>query len=156
MRNTLLSLIAIILLSCNGSKDIPRKISKLDRTNPQATTLTVLSAYKEQDLKILKLLSTDENIKIIEKLMLDQEIVEGRRIFSNWRWEMIEKWDGTIKDIRKNKEGDAMYLAFFKPADGKALSEVGVVKMTLEGGQWCFDDIQSPTKMEFERLPKAE
>ena len=150
MRQITLLTTVILLFSCGGSKML-----KVDRTNPVDTATAVLVAYKGKNLNVLKQLSTQENIRIIDQMLLDPNLAEGRRVFNGWRWDMINKWDGTIKEIRTLTD-ETVYAAFYEPSNALPSTEIGVVALELEGGQWVFSDIHSPTKASFAKLKKLE
>ena len=151
MRQFALLMTIVLLFSCGG----PKSALKVDRTNPIDTATGILVAYKNKNLNILKQLSTSENIEVIDRILLNPDMVEGRRIFSDWRSEMVDSWDGSIKEVR-TQNNDVIYALFYEPSNALSSTKVGVVALELEGGQWSFSDIHSPTKGSYSQLKKLD
>jgi hypothetical protein len=120
---------------------------ELDRKDPQAVANAVLSAFKARDLNALAAICTQDN-----QAMFSEIAAQGEKhpryasIFSGWRWEAIQKWDGSVGETRyRHYVGTARneYQAGVKFGE-MSPEEWAVVTLTWENGQWAFDDIHSP------------
>ncbi|MCG8587567.1 MAG: hypothetical protein MI757_22905 [Pirellulales bacterium] len=124
----------------------------VDRTDPASTAKAVLAAYQNKDLGELATLANSGNKGIISELTEQgEQHPRYGSIFGGDRWAAVQKWKGDVKDVRyRGKNTAAVHFV-----DGSGESEIFVVMLDWEGDQWCFEDINSPSKADFLELPKS-
>jgi hypothetical protein len=148
MKKLLLFSLLTILISCKSTQ----KVTKVDQSNPAVVATAVLNYYKNQDLESLKYLSTQQKSLIIQRVILTNDNTDKEKIFSGWRWEKINQWDGKIKEVRFADNLKSAYALFDLPEKAGPTSPVTVVTMVSENEKWKFSDIQNYTKQSFEGL----
>lgn len=122
---------------------------KPDRSDAKSTAKAILKAYRTRDVIALSGLSRKFNRKLLAELAAQGEShPRYNSIFSGWRWQLIKKWNGQIGDVRyqKNKGRLGASVVFSEMNE----HEVAVVTVIWEEGQWCFEDIHSPSIQRFE------
>lgn len=137
-----------ILTSCTAT----RKVTKVDLTNPKMVAGAVLDFYQKKDLEALKYLSVEKKANILEGIIVKNDPATIQNIFSGWRWEKINQWNGKIAEVRFSENLKQSYAIFDMPETVTPESEVSVVVMQSENNQWKFDDIQKFTKKGFDSL----
>lgn len=148
MRQLILLTLFTIIISCKSTQ----KAAKIDQSNPAAVAEAVLNYYKSKDLESLKYLSTHQKSIIIQRMLLADNQVATQKIFSGWRWDIVNQSDGKIKEVRFADNLNSAYALFDLPANANPTSPVAVVTLTSENDRWKFDDIQKYTKQNFEGL----
>jgi len=148
MRKLILLTILVTIISCKSTQ----KVTKVDQGNPAKVAEAVLSFYKNKDLESLKFLSTQQKSIIIERIILTNNQVASQKIFSGWRWDIINKSDGKIQEVRFADNLKKAYALFDLPENSSPTSPAAVVTMISENDKWKFDDIQKYTKQNFEDL----
>ena len=148
MRKLILLAIIVTIISCKTTQ----KVTKVDQGNPAEVAEYILAFYKKQDLEALKYLSTHQKSIIIQRIILSGNETAKQKIFSGWRWESINGWDGKIKEVRFADNLKSAYALFDLPENPNPTSPVIIVTMISENEKWKFDDIQKYTKQSFEGL----
>ncbi len=148
----LLSL-CLLVLSCDQEEQhgeqtspepAPAPTAALDKTDPTAVAEKVLLAYKAQDLATLSTLSTAYNQEMLSKIQPGSS--RYKSIFSpdKWRMKAVQAWIGDIESIRVSGTEAQCLFGSISP------SEVVVVTLKKENGEWRFEDINSPSKTSYE------
>ncbi len=120
----------------------------LDRTDPAATAKAFLMAFKAKDVAAMAPLTNTKNRDMFSALAKDGDKHPAYdEIFGGWRFEAVEKWDGTVEPTRYDDRGRAI-VGFATIGD-----EVAVVVLTKDGDDWGLEDINSPSKQRFDELP---
>ena len=148
MRELILLTALVIIISCRSTQ----KATKVNQSNPAEVAESVLSFYKDQNLEALKHLSIHQKSVIIQRIILSGDETAKQKIFSGWRWESINKWDGKIKEVRFADNLKSAYALFELTENSNPTSPATVVTMVSENEKWKFDDIQKYTKQSFEGL----
>lgn len=148
MKKLILFFSLVLIISCKSTKNV----TKVDQSNPAEVAESVLNFYKNQDLESLRYLSTHQKAVIIQRIILTQSETAKQKIFSGWRWEKVNEWDGKIVEVRFADNLKSAYALFDLPKDANPTSPATVVTMTSENKKWKFDDIQKYTKQSFEGL----
>ena len=148
MRKLILLATLITIISCKSTQ----KVTKVNQGNPETVAVSVLNFYKNKDLESLKFLSTHQKSVIIQRVLLTDNKNATQKIFSGWRWEKINQWDGKIKEVRFADNLKNAYALFDLPKNASPTSPVTIVTMISENDKWKFDDIQNYTKQSFEEL----
>ena len=124
------------------------KDTPVDRTDAAATAVAVLTAYQQKHLAELATLCTTGNRDIFVELAdQGEKHPRYRSIFSGWRWESLANWDGQIGEVKYRNDKTAVVK--FGEIGAK---EVAVVVLEWADNIWCFEDINSPNKSNFESL----
>lgn len=144
----LLAILIITIVSCQSTQ----KVTKVDQGNPAKVAEAVLNFYKNQDLESLRYLSTHQKSIIIQRVILTNDKTTTQKIFGGWRWESINQWNGTIKEVRFADNLKNAYALFDLPKNASPTSPATVVTLLSENEKWKFDDIQKYTKQSFEGL----
>jgi hypothetical protein len=132
--------------------------TKLNRSDAGATAAALLKAYAAKDLPAMAELSTADNRDIIRELIAQGENhPRWRSIFSGGRWDAVSNWKGELGEVRYlertppgRKEYDAR-VQFGKTTPDKVV----VVSLSWEGGKWCFEDVNFPSRESFENWSKT-
>ena len=148
MRKLILFTLLTIIISCKSTQSV----TKIDQGNPAIVAEAVLNYYKNKDLESLKYLSTHQKSVIIQRMLLADNEVATQKVFSGWRWDMVNQSDGKVKEVRFADNLKSAYALFDLPINANPTSPVAVVTLTSENDQWKFDDIQKYTKQNFEGL----
>ena len=148
MKHLFLLTVCFVIISCNSVK----KATKVDQSNPAQVAGVSLDYYKLQDLESLQYLSTNKKSILIERVILTNDNSTKKAIFSGWRWDKVQQWDGKIREVRFADDLKTAYAVFHLPTDAKANTSLGVVALISEDNKWKFDDIYRYTKAEFEGL----
>jgi hypothetical protein len=133
----------------------------LDRMDAAATAAAVLTAYQNRDLEELAALSTPENSSMIGEIAQQGAAhPRYRSLFSGWRWKAVRDWRGRTGELRYvNYPGGKVLppwsMAWVAFAEVEGFDEIIVVALRRAGGQWEFEDIQSPAKADFERADRS-
>ena len=144
----LFTFLVVTLISCKSTQ----KVINVDQSNPAVVAEAVLDYYKDKDLESLRFLSTHQKSVIIQRVILADDQVATQKIFSGWRWNIINQSDGKIKEVRFADNLKSAYALFDLPKNSNPTSPVTVVTMASENDKWKFDDIQKYTKQNFEGL----
>lgn len=122
----------------------------VDRSDPGAVAKAFLSAYQARDLVRLSMLVNETNRPLFEDLARvgNAHPMYGE-IFSGWRADAAQAWDGTIGPPRY--DGSDALVALGEPVG----EEVMVVVLTFGSKGWAVEDINSPAASAFETLPTA-
>ena len=148
MRKLILLATLITIISCKSRQ----KVTKVNQGNPETVAVSVLNFYKNKDLESLKFLSTHQKSVIIQRVLLTDNQNATQKIFSGWRWEKVNQWDGKIKEVRFADNLKNAYALFDLPENASPTSPVTIVTMISENDKWKFDDIQNYTKQSFDEL----
>jgi len=126
----------------------------LDRTDAAQVAAAVLHLYRQMDLAGLAELSVEVNQDIIASIAkLGPSSSRYESVFSGWRWEAVQLWDGDIRAVRYRHFVDSSadtYEAHVWFADVDS-SEIVTVVLQWENDQWAFEDINSPNLSSFEK-----
>lgn len=121
---------------------------KLDRTDATAVAKAVLAAYKAKDFDALGALSGANNRKIMAELKEQGEKhPRAKSILGGSRWAAVSKWDGKTSDPRYFGEKRASVPFGEAETPGK----LTVVVLEWEDGKWNFEDVNFPSKENFEK-----
>ena len=148
MEKLILLITIVTIISCKSTKNV----AKVDQSNPAKVAESVLNYYKNQDLESLRYLSTHKKAVIIQRIILTKNEAAKQKIFSGWRWDKINQWNGKITEVRFADNLKNAYALFDLPENAGPTSPAIVVTMTSENKKWKFDDIQKYTKQSFEGL----
>ena len=119
-----------------------------DQTDPVSTAKAVLEAYQQKSFAALSPLCTPDNRDLMAEIgRQGKDHPRYESITSGWRWEAVRKWKGEIGEVRL--QSDTTSLVKFGEIDA---SEVAVVTLELIDGKWCFEDVHSPAKADFESM----
>jgi hypothetical protein len=136
-----------------------KALKELDRTDSRLTATAILQAYKTRDLLALSELSTRGNRAILSEVIKEgEQHPRYNSIFSGWRWQSIQAWQGQVGESRYRQlsETENRYLkARVKFAENGRDSFV-VVTLILEDGKWCFEDINNADRQGFEADSKVK
>ena len=126
------------------------KSGNVDRSDPESTAQAILTAYKAKDLSALADFSTTSNKEILSEIAAQGEKhPRYQSIFSGWRWEAVQGWQGKLGEVRyKRIAGEPVAQVYLGGLDG---DKIAVVTLTWEKGQWCFDDINRSDRQRFEK-----
>ncbi|MBX3054793.1 MAG: hypothetical protein KF753_25200 [Caldilineaceae bacterium] len=131
----------------------PSPLEGVDRTDAAQMADLVLLFYRQMDLKGLAQISTFANQGIIASVAeLGPSSSRYQSVFSGWRWEAVQFWDGKLREVRYRHfvgSGQDSYEAHVHFAEMTG-SEIAVVVLKWENEQWAFEDINSPTQRAFE------
>lgn len=119
------------------------EVEGVDRKDPKSVAKAVLTAYKNKDLKTLAKLAPEDAAAMINEIAEKGEAHERyKSIFAGWRWDAVQKWDGTTLETRYKLHGDHYDAVVMF---GKEGDEVHVVSLHEHDGHWDFMDINSPS-----------
>lgn len=153
-----LAFLLIAFLTCLAAWGQASAAPKLDRTDAAATAIAVLKAYAAKDLPAMSELANSANRQIIRELIAQGENhPRWRSIFSGGRWDAVSNWKGDLGEIRYFERapfGQKEYVAEVQFAETTP-NKVVVVAMSWEGGKWCFDDVNFPSREIFEQGSKT-
>ena len=136
MRKLLLLLIIVPMIGFGQNK--------VDRTDAKSVANTVLNAFKEKDLKQLQIVSHSSNKEIISDILKKgEDHPRYNSLFSGWRWDAVNNWDGYSLEIIEEDARESRV----KFGESKEDNENYVVTLVWVDGKWCFEDIHSPSKM---------
>jgi hypothetical protein len=122
--------------------------SAVDRTDARSTAQAVLQAYKARDLAALAGLSNAGNQQFFSEIAAQGEAhPRYASIFSGWRWDAVQAWDGALRDLRYRGADEAR--VHFGDMQG---DEIAVVVLEWEDGQWAFEDVNSPSRADYQAL----
>ena len=138
----------VIFSSCNSVK----KATKVDQTNPAQVAGASLDYFKLKDLESLQYLSTNQKSLMIQRVILTNNSSSKEAIFSGWRWDKVQQWDGKIREVRFADDLKTAYAVFHMPNNAQANTSFGLVSLLSEDNKWKFNDIHQYTKAEFEGL----
>ena len=128
----------------------PAHAGEIDRTDPSATAIGFLTAFKAKDVVAMATFSNAENKEMFDDLAANGEASKVyKNVFKGWRFESASAWDGSVGEVRYRK-GQA--IVPFHEMEG---DEVAVVVLTKENGVWGLEDINSPSKSRLESLPTS-
>lgn len=128
----------------------PAYADEIDRTDPSATAIGFLKAFKAKDVVAMAEFSNAENKEMFDDLAANGEASKVyNNVFRGWRFESASAWDGSVGQVRYRK-GDAI-VPFHEMED----DEIAVVVLTKENGVWGLEDINSPSKSRLESLPTS-
>lgn len=128
----------------------PAHAGDIDRSDPAATAIGFLKAFKSKDVVAMATFSNAENKEMFDDLAANGEASKAyKNVFKGWRFESALAWNGKVGDVRYRK-GDA--IVPFHEMEG---DEVAVVVLTMENGVWGLEDINSPSKSRLESLPTS-
>jgi hypothetical protein len=153
-----LAIFLIVVIACLAATSQTGPGAKLDRSDAASTAAALLKAYAAKDLPAMAELSTAGNRDIIRELIAQGENhPRWRSIFSGGRWDAVSTWKGEMGEVRYlertppgRKEYDARVQFGTATAD-----KVAVVTMSWEGGKWCFEDVNFPSRESFENWSKT-
>lgn len=125
----------------------------VDRTDPTATASAVLTALQERDLATLAALSGENNIEFFAELAAaGPDHNDYDEVFSGWRADAFDNWDGTLDAPRYNERRGSTMALFQIGAEVDG--ELPVLVLTQDAaGQWGLEDINSPSPADFAALP---
>jgi len=138
-------------------------LTDIDRTNPASTATAILQAYRTRDIVALSALSRARNKEILANIIKNGEN-DGRyrSLFSatSWRWQSAQQWTGQLDEVRYSAtrlgepptEVTTAIVKFGEMSPDSVL----VVTLIMENGQWCFEDLNKPSRAMFESLSKAK
>lgn len=132
-------------------------VKDVDRADPSMTATAILQAYKARDLVALAELSRSLNRDMFSELVRQGEShPRYKSIFSGWRWQAVQAWQGQIDEVRYRqvRNADASRLEARVKFGEIRPDEYAVVTMIWEDGKWCFEDINSPNRTYFESNSK--
>ena len=112
--------------------------------DPRATAIAILDACRGSDPAVLRPLATSSNADEIPQPEAGQSLCAAIFGVDSWRNQAVTAWDGQIQAVRRDGE---RARALFHAMEG---DEVAVVAMKLENDQWRFDDINSPSRADFD------
>lgn len=148
MKKIIVLFLIIGIISCKSTS----KASKVDQSNPQTVAQAVLNFYKKKDLESLKFLSTTQNADILNRMILTKDEAAQNQLFSGWRWDKINGWDGKIKEVRFSDNLKTAFALFDLPENATADTEISVISLVSENKQWKFEDIRQYDKKSFDAL----
>lgn len=120
-----------------------------DRGDPRAVSEAFLTAFQARDPATLATLVNQKNRPLFEAIAAEGEShPDYGEVFSGWRAEAADGWDGTTLEIRYAGED-----AIVRFADLSA-DEIAVLVLENQDG-WAIEDINSPDRASFEALPTA-
>src|SRR6185312_6201784 len=138
-------------------------LTDIDRSDPASTAAAILQAYRTRDIVALSALSRAGNKDILANIIKNGEN-DGRyrSLFSatSWRWQSAQQWTGQLDEVRYNAtrlgepptESTTAIVKFGEMSPDSVL----VVTLIMENGQWCFEDINKPSRAMFESLSKVK
>lgn len=137
-------------------------ITEIDRTDPRQTAAGILQAYRTRDIVALSALSPPWNREILSNIIKNGES-DGRykSLFSDtsWRWRSAQQWKGQIDDVRYGTRmfgtPPVEYVTASVKFDEMGSDSVLIVMLVLQNGQWCFEDLNKPSREWFESLSKV-
>lgn len=128
--------------------------TRVDRSDARSTATAALKAYQSRDVIALAGLVVPNNRQIfIELAGQGKQHPRYNSIFSGWRWQLVQSWNGNIGKVHyRHNVGSAVdnYVAVVKFAD-MGPDEISVVTLDWGDGQWWFEDIHSPSRAEFDK-----
>jgi len=125
-------------------------MAEVDGRDPKAVARAFLSAFKNGDLKRLADLANRDSKQVFAELARDGEKHSRyKSVFSGWRWESVQNWDGEIGEVRY---GNGLGVPVASVLYDEKVDEVFVVVLHLEDGGWAVEDLNSPSRVSFERL----
>jgi hypothetical protein len=121
---------------------------KLDRADATAVAKAVLAAYKAKDLDALGALGGEANRKIMAELKEQGEKhPRYKSVLGGSRWAAVSKWDG--------KTGAPRYFGTKRASvpfgEAETPGKLTVVVLEWEDGTWVFEDVNFPSKENFEK-----
>lgn len=120
----------------------------IDLSDPLQVAAAILHAYGNKDLPALLHFTSGRNREFVEEFMeLDADDPELEELYSGWRWEAVEEWDGELQEVRYFTRGDEV-IAEVHFAD-MGSDEIATVALFPEDGLWYFEDIHSPSPERF-------
>lgn len=123
---------------------------KVNRTHARSTADAVLTAYKAKDLAALAEYSTTSNKNLLEKVAAQGENhPRYQSIFSGWRREAVERWQGKLGEIRYKQMAGAPVAQVQLVELGE--DKIAVVTLAWEKDRWCFEDINRSDRQRFEK-----
>ena len=121
---------------------------KVDRNDPSEMAQACLLAYQKGDFEMLARLSTKGNQRIFGELAAQGEThPRYKSIMSGWRSEAVKAWSSLEPLTTKYRSAEEALVEF-----GASGTESFVVVLVRENGQWCFEDINSPSRADFRGL----
>jgi len=135
----------------SSTSDEADEKTKLDRTDAKAVAKEVLLAYQEKDFKRLSKLSTEENKEIFSELVtLGMDHPRYQSIMTGSRFEAVSKWKPTEPLSVRYRGANTAVVEF-----GATREESHVVMLNWEDDQWCFEDVNFPSREQFRGLSKS-
>lgn len=124
----------------------------VDTTDARAVARAVLEAYRARDLAALAGYGTQDNRTLIAEIAAQGAAhPRYRSLFSGWRWEAVETWDGQLGEVRyRDLRGAIQRTVRADVLFGRSPTEVFVVSLELHEGRWQFEDILSPSPADFQ------
>ncbi|MCG6157304.1 hypothetical protein [Rubinisphaera margarita] len=122
----------------------------LDRTDAKLVAEACLVAYQKPDFDALSRLSTGGNQDLFDELAkAGEDHPRYESITSGFRWESVSKWKRTDPLTVRYRGANTAVVEF-----GASRDESFVVMLEWENDQWCFEDINSPSRDAFRELPR--
>jgi len=138
-------------------------LTEIDRADPKKTAAGILQAYRTRDIVALSAFSPAWNREILSNIIKNGEN-DGRykSLFSDtsWRWKSAQQWNGQIDEVRYATRMFGTPPVEYVTASVKfgemSPDSVLIVMLVLQNGQWCFEDLNKPTRDSFASLSKVK